>query len=305
MADFKLYGRKYKLSVLTQRNAAISFDADIHFTFSIDKNMLRYSQIAEITIHNLSPNTETDILKNGAAVALEVGYDNGAYGKIFAGPIRQAIRGKEDGTTYFLRLVCIDGDDPLNLGLCSLSVTAGTTVRKLAEQIARSSTIPFDVKVDPVIGGQQLQKSAAVFGKPGDALRNIALNNNAAFYYSDGSAYVSQLSKGPPASVVDLNAQSGMVGMPTQTDQGIKVKCLINPNLKLDSWFHLNNKSIIVNQLEFGVPQTLLDLDGIYRIVSFVASGDTRGNDWYMDIEAISQTGSIPAMLVDPSQNGM
>src|SRR5262245_53894016 len=114
LSPYTFYGRKYKLSVQLQRGDAIEFSPDIRFTFSVDKDILRCYQFAEVTLYNLNAQTETDILKNGVSVTLEAGYENGAYGVIFRGPVRQVLRGKEDAVTYFLRLVCIDGDDALN-----------------------------------------------------------------------------------------------------------------------------------------------------------------------------------------------
>lgn len=305
LSRYAFYGRKYKLSVLTPRGEAIGFSPDIRFTFSVDKQIMRCYQFSEITIYNLSSETETDILKNGVSVALEAGYENGAYGVIFRGPIRQVLRGKEDGVTYFVRLICIDGDDALNLGLCNFVMANGQTAQQIARQIARSSSVPFDIRIDPDLNQQTTQRGSAYFGKPGDALRSLALNNNAAFYMEDGTANISKLTKPPPPVVPLLNAESGLIGMPVQTDQGIQAKSLINPTIKLDSWFKLNNKDIIPARVELGVPQTLLDRDGLYRVIAVLATGDTRGNDWYFDLHAISQTGSVPDMLADGSQNGM
>lgn len=40
-----------------------------------------------------------------------------------------------------------------------------------------------------------------------------------------------------------------------------------------------------------------LDKDGIYRVIKLVYSGDTMGNDWYMNFETVSQIGgAIPAV---------
>jgi hypothetical protein len=299
-----LYKRKYKLSIETYRGIGITLDADLKINFVIQKQILQIYQWAEITIYNLSAETETDILQNGKSVTLEAGYENEPYGVIFKGPIRLPLRGKEDGTTYFLKLLCIDGDDALNLGICQFVLANGQTAQQIARQIARSSTFPFDIEIDD-LGSQTTQRGVTVFGRPGSLLRDLALDNNAAFYMQDGIGHISKLTKPPPAVVPELNAQSGMIGMPTQTDQGIQVKCLIDPTIKLDSWFKLNNRSIILAQVEFGVPQTLLDLDGLYRVIGITITGDTRGQDWYFDIEAVSQTGSVPAMLSSDTQNGM
>lgn len=298
------FGRKYQLSILTARNLAITFDPLLKFTFTVVKQIIQGFQYSEITIYNLDADTETDILKNGIRVALEAGYKDGAYGLIFSGSIVQAIRGKEDATTYYLRLVVIDGDGPLNLGLASLSTTAGTSIRELASLVARSSSVPFDIQIDAGIGEQKLSRGASYMGRPGKILRQIAKDNGANFYFNNGQAIIAKQNKPPSGTIPFINSQSGLVGFPTQTDQGIKLRMLINPQITLGDWLKLNNKDIIVQQLELGVPQTILDQDGIYRIIGMTVTGDTRGQDWYFDCECISQTGSVIGMLSDPSQQG-
>lgn len=301
-----LFLRKYRLTIETWRGDTITFDnSELRLTFHIEKNITRIYQLGEITLYNLNPDTETDIFKNGKSLTLEAGYQDGPYGVIFRGAIRQPIRGKEDETTYFLKLVCFDGDEILHLGFCNLVLTSGQTAQAIINQIARSSSVPFDIRVDDNLSKQITQRGKTIFGQVSDHIRSVTINSNATFYFDNGVGYVTPLSKQPPAIVPTLNAQTGMVGMPHQTDQGIEVRCLINPDIHLDNWVKLNNRNIIQAQVEFGVPQTLLDLDGLYRVISIEATGDTRGNDWYYDINGYSQTGILPQMLVDPSQTGL
>lgn len=305
------FGRLYDLTIYTRGGNAIHFSENVHFTFTVHKVFVRVYQFAEITIYNLDAATETNILENGDSITLSAGYQNGSYGQIFSGNIRQPIRGKEDGTTYFLKLICVDGDDAMNLGICNFVLSNGQTSQQIAQQTARSSSIPFEVKVGLNGPAQpQTQRGKVVFGSPGDTLRSTALNNNAAFYFDDGVGYMTPLIKQAPSSAINLsvpvgqNTTTGLIGMPVQTDQGIRAKVLINPNMKLDTWFHLNNRDIIAASLVFGVPQTLLDLDGFYRIIGIATTGNTRGNDWYMELEAISQAGAVPAMLAQSGQSG-
>ena len=307
MSGTQFYKRKYKLSIQTYGGRTITLSENIQFSFSIDKKAIRMYQFGEVTIRNLSPATETEILKNGASVTLECGYVDGPYGQVFKGPIRQAIRGKEsDSVTYFLRLICIDGDDALNLGICNFTIGNGQTLRQVAEMVARSSSTPFEIQVGQDFqSNDRLARSKTVYGKPGDTLRSIALDNDSFFFFDDGVANIMPLNSQPPARAINLNAQSGMIGMPSQTDQGVKIKALINPGIKLGGWVQLDNKSVITNQLQLGVPQTLLDLDGLYRIVGILATGDTRGQDWYYEMETVSQAGLIPAMMASPSNSGV
>jgi hypothetical protein len=309
-----LYFRKWKLTVETWRGDSITIPADditgegigdLRVTFRIEKNWSQIQQFGEIVIYNLNKNTETDIFKNGKIVTLEAGYRDGPFGIIFKGFIRQPIRGKEDATTYFLKLICLDGDDALNLGFASLVLAENQTAQTIINSIARSSTVPFDVRINGELPQQATTRGKSIFGMASDAIRSVAINNNAAFFVNNGQATVTPLSLAPNTTPVELNANTGMVGIPYQVDQGVQVRSLLNPRFQMGEWIRLNNASIILAELEIGQLQTLLDVDGIYRIIEMHYTGDTRGNDWYVDILGIGQAGALPTLLAGPNQNGI
>lgn len=294
--------RQYRLKVITFGGKSIDV-SEVRCTFRAEKRLIRLYQWADILLYNLSPDTETNILQNGQYVILEAGYRAGAYGVIFEGFIHQPIRSKEDETTYVLQLVCVDGEYMLGKEFCNVTLSAGQTGQDIAKQVARSSTVPFDIQVDPLQQGTTT-RGKVIFSEPQEVLRSLAINNNAAFYNNNGKPHITALGKAPPPDVLKLNAKTGLIGMPDQTDDGIKFRCLINPAIDLDKWVKLNNRDIIPARIEFGVPQTLLDLDGLYRVIGIVATGDTRGDDWYFECDAISQAGKLPQMLADSSKTG-
>lgn len=310
----QLYQRDWRLLVLAPNGSKV-FDSEgnnaldlsnLRFTFRVEKNFSHYMQFAEVTLYNLKAETETAIMARGEQIVLEAGYANGNYGVIFRGYIRQPIRGKEDGVTTFLKLLCIDGDDALNLGFCNFTLEAGKTARDIALMTARSSTEPFTINIDPNLGEQQTQRGKAVFGQPKQFLRSLAINENAQFRMENGQAHIDKLLKQPTSDiVVKVNAETGMVGMPQQIDSGVRVRTLLNPKIKINNFIRLNNRDIRVAEISLGQLQTTLDLDGLYRVIKIVAFGDTRGNDWYYDLETVSQTGYLPAMLTDQYQSGV
>lgn len=307
-----LYGRKWKITVTTYGGKSITIPTELRVVFSLDRCIGRVYQLGVVTIYNLAPRTEQEILQNGKSVTIEAGYEDGPYGLIFDAAIVHPSRGKEDQTSYYLKLQCLDGD-VLNLGFCNFTMQAGQTLQQIAQQVGRASDVPFDVRVDPALSQQTTLRGKTITGKPQDALRDLSKNNNALLYSDNGIINISSLSQAPPAEVPELDVTSGLIGMPQQVDQGIEVSSLINPDFKLNSWFHLNNK--LVNQAEIPIGsglgtagalvQPLLDLDGLYRIISMTIEGDTRGNDWYYHMQGISQTGILPAMLLDPSSIGV
>ncbi len=47
-----------------------------------------------------------------------------------------------------------------------------------------------------------------------------------------------------PGGAVVLNSDSGLIGMPTQTTDGIFARCLINPSIKRGSQVQINESDI-------------------------------------------------------------
>ena len=97
--------------------------------------------------------------------------------------------------------------------------------------------------------------------------------------------------------------ETGLIGLPQQVDYGIEFKCLLNPNIKLNDFIKIDNKIVLQQQFNFGDIPYLLDADGIYRIIKIHYSGDSQGQEWYSSINAITQGGVIPSMLIGQQGN--
>lgn len=94
-----------------------------------------------------------------------------------------------------------------------------------------------------------------------------------------------------PGEAVLLTHETGLVGTPEQTQEGITVRALLNPLLRIGGRIKLDNKSVkkMQSPLKMAAGKTAprLDDDGIYRILKVEFTGDTRGNDWYADMLCI------------------
>jgi len=110
-----------------------------------------------------------------------------------------------------------------------------------------------------------------------------------------------QVRQGVPP--VTLNAQTGMVGVPEVTTNGVVVRSLINTNYRLGGPLSINNN--LINPPQFdpaflqlnqfgGVDNTGLSPTGSYYIVQLVHVGDTRGNDWYSEMVCWTADASAP-----------
>ena len=98
-----------------------------------------------------------------------------------------------------------------------------------------------------------------------------------------------------------LNSDTGLIGIPEQTADGIIVRCLLNPKIFVGRRIRIDNTTI--NQARHslsytGVVQNSLlpsiAADGYYRVLAIDYSGDTRGQEWYCTLTCIGLDATVP-----------
>ncbi|EHR8977907.1 hypothetical protein KUT16_005101, partial [Escherichia coli] len=106
-----------------------------------------------------------------------------------------------------------------------------------------------------------------------------------------------------------LNSATGLIGMPQQTiGNGVNVRALINPNIRVNGLIQLDQASVyrtalsnndiamaggqITDQNTDGnitlsgttSQPASIATDGVYIVRGIMYTGDTRGQAWYMDM---------------------
>jgi len=284
-----LYGRRYRVVV-----GGINV-SQLRCTFKIEKNMAETPNYSEITIFNLSPATENQIIETGSRIILEAGYEGSQYGLIFDGDIVQPLRDKEDNTTYKLILVSQDGDKFLNNGFVNQSWRAGQTPRTITEKLCSTASNPVELGfISDNLENKKLTRGKVVFGLARDYLHQIARTEQAAFFCNNGKINIIKAPDAPSGQIVSLSPQTGLVGAAEMTDEGIKSTCLLNPLLDLNSFVHIDNSHVRQMKAKRDSQPKQMDYDGVYRIIKLVHTGDTRGNEWYTEFTGITQSGNMP-----------
>ena len=140
-----------------------------------------------------------------------------------------------------------------------------------------------------------------MFGMSKYYLEQIARSENSSYYTEDGKVNLISPASIDDKYILDFNPKSGLIGTPVQTEIGIQCKVLLNPKIKLNSLFHVDNQRITNYQYQQGTVVRGLDSEGIYRAIKVTHIGDTRDTDWYTEIEAITQAGTLPVSMADSS----
>ncbi len=299
----RLFGRRCRIIVRDDDGAAMDF-TNLHITFQIVKTYLMDIQYSVIKIYNLSRDSEAFVLRKATTIHVEAGYEGAYYGEIFQGDIIQSFGYWENGTDFIMEIIAADSERFLNAGFIANHMERGMTQRQAAEYITAKASIP--AKINSISDGLKenaLPRGKVFFGMAKDYLQQIAGNSEATLYMNNGEVNLIKATDLPKDSVLKLTPNSGFIGQPQQTELGIKAKCLLLPQIKVERCVQVDNQWVQERQITLGSLQTKLDPQGIYKIAKVTYTGDNRGSDWYAEFEAMSQSGYLPALLANSGGN--
>lgn len=232
------------------------------------------------------------------------------YGKIFDGQIIWSSRSKESNVDYVLTLTAIDGDSPLHLNFIKKTVNKGLNQRQALQTVCDSAEKKIPTNMGTITDGLSLQalpRGKVFFGDPTDYIADICRGNAADYYVEDGNLHVTRLQDISNDEALVVTPDTGLIGMPQQTQFGVAFKLLLNPAIHLGTLVKLKNSEVNEAQVSPGQQQAPLDDEWIYRVTALTHSGDTRGTTWYTSCQGISRygKGTLPAMLANSKNNGM
>lgn len=272
----------------------------VHFT--VNQSDFETPNAVEIIVFNLASDTAQRIRKEFTSVTLQAGYQNGAFGIVFQGTIKQSKIGRVNQTDTYLAIYAADSDEAYNFGMVNQSIAAGTAPKDQVSQIASGmgaqvGSVQFDTGLQSNIRGKVL------YGMARTQMRNLARTGGAQWSLQNGKITVIPLTSYLPGEAVKLNSQTGMIGLPEQTEDGIKIRCLLNPKIQIGTQVQIDQASIQratvslnltdVNQTEAAFPP--VTNDGFYTVLVHEMEGDTRDNEYYSELTCLSISKSAPA----------
>lgn len=302
--------RRFGLQVLSDTQAIDL--SEMHVQFMIGNSDEETPNTASIRIFNLNKETADKVqIKEFSRVIVQAGYEEGPFGVLFDGTIMQFRRGRMNATDTYLDILAACGDQEYNFGIVSASMPAGTPTPVVMQEVGKQMGLP---NILSNVTGGVLPRGKVLWGMGRTHLRQIAATAGASWSIQNGGLQMSTFKHYLPGEAVVLNSSTGMIGVPIQTDQGISVRCLINPKIRIGGLVQLNNKDIntMVNQdpskaiLPYdqwaGTAVLLADViqgDGFYCAFVVEHHGDTRGEDWYSDIVCLAVDKSAASILAN------
>lgn len=285
-------------------NSAIDLSA-LRFRFAVRRGDNQTPNTADIRIYNVAENTAQAIEKEFTRVVLQCGYE-GNFGIIFDGQIKQVRRGRESTTDTFVDITAADGDSAYNFAITAVTLAAGSTPEDhLSELLKDMAVYGIGKGYVPDLPGNPLPRGKVMFGMTRDELRKVAENASTNWSIQDGKFTMVPLTGYIPGEAPVITAQTGLIGLPEQTQNGIKLKTLLNPNLKIGQAIKLDNSSIQRFRYNPSLIQEANNLkaegsnkinnDGEYYVMIADHVGDTRGQEWYTDLYCLAIDAAVPA----------
>ena len=269
---------------------------------------------AYIRVYNLSKETVSQIQNEFQKVTLQAGYANGEVGIIFTGTIIQTKTGAErNSIDRYIDIMASDLDLFYSGTVVNKTLKSGSTKQDQLDAIfqaagstgAEKGYIPDDFGT-----GGVLPRGKVMFGMGRDMLSNVSSSNNVSWSIQDGKINLIPFTGYLPGEAVELNSQTGLLGVPEATENGIELKCLLDAKIKVGTRVKLNNEDITttkVNQQGF-FPQygsqtyrANLNANGIYKVLVHETAGDTRGEMYQSILTCLSVDSTSSSNQVNPN----
>jgi hypothetical protein len=259
---------------------------EIKIAFNISKGISSSANTAEIEIWNLQESSRNSMGKEFDEITLEAGYmppqgGAGNVGVIFKGNIRD-VEHTRDGSNIITRISCGDGDKALRRATISKSYRKGTPVKEVVEDIYKELEKQGVKRGEWKFPDDMEQSFKRPYATCGSCAREMdTLGRGRQFYWNIQNGTMEIIpGDGFIGTIVSITPQSGMIGVPTITDNGVKVSALLNPEIRPNRRVQVESQVLEMNAA-----------NGVYRVSQCDYSGDNREGEFRVDVTGESVQG--------------
>lgn len=258
-----------------------------------------------LNIYNLAATVRAAIqLGEYSIIEIKFGYGdtNNTLSTIFKGNLMRVMYSRDDSVTSNTTFYCWDSGDFNSFGFYSGSFEDGVNYYQVASEICSNGEIKINSQISESLKNIVLSKTKSYFASQNEILQSIADATDTLYTVKDNTAYlIDKTSSGSENVVVftktiDSNkvvSNSGLLGIPTLSNDGLYFNCLINPNLGIWDLCEIDNSIISINQPGIIINREIgasLDPSGLYRVVNQVVTFSNDGDKAYIRNKALSKT---------------
>lgn len=266
----RLWQRKWRVTC-----GALDVSA-IDLNFAVGKSLKPEPNTAALTLYNLSEESRNMLSAPGELTLLiEAGYANETDkpGQIYLGPVRSAVH-TVDRADIVTTIESADSQKALGSSRFKLAVGPGAAPSVVLQAIAKSLGVKLgnlsQAAAKLAASGKVLFPLAtSISGSSAKVLTDFCRSANLEWSVQDGELQILNLGAALDSQPYILNSDTGLVGSPSIDKDGV-----------------VTLQTLMLRGLRPGI-RVVVDsrfVKGTFRIQECSYTGDTRADDWYIDM---------------------
>lgn len=247
--------------------------------FKIKKTSKKEPNEALVSIFNLSKDSRSKLSDaHGTRLIIEAGYTD-TLEQVFSGDAKP-VDHVHDGPDWITKLQCGDGERAYRYQLLAESFKSGTSVADVFAKVADATGLDVTDAVKLVRSEvkEQFTKGYSAHGPASAEIDRLLKGRGLTHSVQDGKLQVLKLGVATSETVIELSADTGMVGSPEHGSsnadrkaQILRVKSLLQPGLRPGRKLRVKSEAI----------------SGDFVAQTVEHEGDTAGGAWYSTVEAL------------------
>lgn len=261
----------------------------LHFVFHVWGATTHTMKHAQLRIWNLSATHAVQVLKEFRWIEFSAGYQDNVN-LVFRGQIARVTIGKENAVDSFVEIFAQDGDQGKNWAFSNTTLAAGWTDDDVYQQcMSDFSGYSLAQGYKPDFNQRTGIRANVMRGDTSSIMDRIAANQDCDWFIEDGKVNMLPKKEYLPGPIPVLRPDTGLIGVPSLTFNGVETTCLLNPSIHIGCAVKIDNSAI--TQMQQNFPQFGIDdlkaiapklsPTGTYKAYCVEHLGDSRGNEWY------------------------
>lgn len=288
------FKRFFELVIGVQGGEAVSIK-ELQVVFNVQKSIVGYPNLLKCHIYNLAESTAQKINEEYNTIQLFAGYESEIFlqnkndGLIFTGEIRNIITYRE-GADLITTIYAGDGERTINESTYSKTFSEGVNFKEIFTDLGNSLKEKFkDLSIGRIDIDEIKLGSLSLNGSIKKILDKLSEDVNANWSIQDGEFVVikkDDFISGQYIPVVQINQNTGMIGLPAITEIGADCLSLLNAKIKPHGLIQISSETFLNNlsNLQFRNTTERNLGNGIFRVNKVIHYGETRGNNWYSQV---------------------
>jgi len=274
----RLFKRSARITISTLEIVVdpASPGAHLDVAFHVERSLKPEPNTAELQVWNLNPDNRLALEELGKVpVQIDAGYEE-QTALIYLGTMRTVFTTR-NGPDLVTSIQSGDGEKEYEQSRINVALSAGVSNSDAFKQVAKALGVSLGNLESAEVAGR-LATSPALFpqgtvlsGQVSQVVTELALSVGLEWSIQNGALQLLPLAQSIAGSAVYLSPETGLVGSPSVDSEGIlTAQALLIPDLFPGRVIDLESEN----------------LSGTFRVEKAAYTGDTAGDDWYVDVEA-------------------